>query len=134
MGAANRIELLPPQAVTGSGATNAIPINTFISGIVGIDVTAVSGTTPRLDAYLQVSDDGGNTWYDMPYTLLTVTSAAASDVTASEKKRNIIDNLTSGTRKALAVFPELAADVCRLAWIISGTTPSFTFSASLVGK
>lgn len=75
-----------------------------------LDVTAASGTSPTLDAIIQVSPDEGVTWYD----LATFTQAVA--VTAQ-----MLRELNIGSR-------------LRVAWTIGGTSPSFTFEVRAVFK
>lgn len=135
--AATRTEMVASAAFTASGNSAAFSMSTATSIVVGIDVTAASGTTPVLDLWLQASDDGGTTWYDMPadWALKTATTAAAGTLTPSSGAgvRDIVDgNATTGA--FLGVYKHLATDKIRLKWVISGTTPSFTFSASVVAK
>lgn len=72
------------------------------------NVTAVSGTTPSMTLSLQWSHDGGTTWADADpvdgFTAITATGPKVKD------------------------FAVKAPHV-RLAWAITGTTPSFTFDA-----
>ncbi len=67
-------------------------------------VTAASGTSPTLDVTVQTSADG-STWY-------SAGSFAQLTATGSERKTFALDRYV------------------RLRWVIGGTTPSFTFSAS----
>lgn len=71
-----------------------------------VNVTAVSGTTPSMACTVQWSNDG-TTWFDGDpvdaMTAITTTGAKAKDFV---------------TRGQFA----------RLAWAITGTTPSFTFT------
>lgn len=69
-----------------------------------LNITAASGTTPTLDAYLETKTDTGD-WY-------TVGSFPQQTDTAENVGR-VFDGL---------------GDQCRWAWTIGGTTPSFTFS------
>ena len=135
MSASQRFEFHASGAETATGNSGAIQIPTFSQMLVGVDVTAVSGTTPAMDIYLQGSDDGGTTWYDMPYDLQMTTAAAPADIDANETRRNINGTAAAAaTGKHLAIYKEIPTDTVRLRWVISGTTPSFTFSASGVGK
>lgn len=133
--AATRTELLASQALVASGNTAKFSVTTATQIVVGADVTAVSGTSPVLDLWLQVSDDGGTTWYDMPadFTLKTANAAAAGTFVAGG--RDIVDAYgTASAADFLGVYKHLAADYVRLKWIISGTSPSFTMSVSMVAK
>ncbi len=135
MSASQRFEFHPSAAETSTGQSQAFQIPTFSQMLVGVDITAASGTTPALDIYLQGSDDGGTTWYDIPYDLALTTNAAAADLTATAQKRNINGTAAvAAAGKHVAIYKEIPTDTVRLRWVISGTTPSFTFSASGVGK
>lgn len=72
--------------------------------VLFVDVTAVSGTTPSLTINVETSWDGVNWW---PHTALTA-------ITAAGKARQTLQFL--GT-------------YLRLNNTITGTTPSFTYSA-----
>ncbi|HET6373017.1 MAG TPA: hypothetical protein VFG76_06905 [Candidatus Polarisedimenticolia bacterium] len=102
--------------------------------VVSIDITAVSGTTPVFSPYLQGTNDDGTTWFDIPYdSQLTTVAPATADQTAAKDKRNIANAVTA-VGKHIAIYKHLPYKKVRLAWAISGTTPSFTFSAVLSGK
>lgn len=70
-------------------------------------VTAVSGTSPSLTVSLQGQTEPGN-WVDL-------TSIAAFTA---------VGNATA--------LIQVAPRNCRITWTITGTTPSFTFDASIV--
>lgn len=134
--AATRTEMVASAAFTASGNSAKFQMSTANQLILGVDVTAFSGTTPTLTVWLQVSDDGGTTWYDMPadFTLISATTAATGTMSATAK-RNVVDTLViSVAADYLGVYKHLASDAIRLKWVISGTTPSITFSASVVTK
>jgi hypothetical protein len=127
--------MIASAAFTASGNSAAFSVPTGEQLMVGIEVTASSGTTPVLTAWLQVSDDGGTTWYDMPADMTLLSAAtAATGTMSSAPLRNIINTVTSAAGKFLAIYKQVPSDRVRLSWVISGTTPSFTFSASMVTK
>ena len=97
------------ETVTGQSVANNLEENEVIA--LFVNVTAASGGTPTLDVKVQDSPDG-ITWYDVP-SLAT----AQFVTTGSEAVR-----ITVGTKLAEKV---------RLDWTISGTGPSFTFTADL---
>jgi hypothetical protein len=138
--AARRIELVASaqrQAGTVYGGAQSVPTATMAQ--VTLDITAVSGTaTPTINFWLQASDDGGTTWYDLPYDLQMTTAAGATDVDANETRRNINGTAgATGTGKHLAIFKHLAADMIRPVFDITGTFAGgqgITFSADLVVK
>lgn len=80
-----------------------------------LDVTAVSGTAPTLDVTIQEKDPASGVYFD----ILTFTQATG--VTSQRS------NYGSGPG-------ELLGKIIRFVATIAGTTPSFTFSLSMVGK
>ena len=127
-------ELLASAVQSASGNSASFPIRTQTMAVVGIDITATSGTSEALDIWLQVSDDGGDTWYDFIYSQQMTSDDAAADINAAATNRNI-NGVSSAldVGKHLAIYRHLPAGHVRLKWVISGTTPTFTFSASLAG-
>lgn len=107
--------ILASAARTVSGDTNATPTDTgkYKEAIAFIDVTAATGTTPTLDVKFQTQDPVSLKWFDL--TSLTFTQKT---VVATEMKTQ------SG----------LLGSKLRCVYTIAGTTPSFTFSVSLVLK
>lgn len=144
---ATRFELQAagPQVATGQGG------QVTVAGIkemeVFVNVTAQSGTTPVLTVFLQSSSDGGTTWYDLPHDGVLETEATAAEgdhrseaiaTDAGTNKggaRNVIHSLAGASvpQAAFARYKNLG-DLVRAAWVISGTTPSFTFSVKAIGK
>jgi len=135
--AATRTELVTSAAFTASGNSAKFAVATATQLVVGVDITAASGTTPLLDLWLQVSDDGGTTWYDMPadWALKGNNAAGQGSLTPSSGSgiRDIVE-AANATSTWLGVYKQVASDWVRVKWIISGTTPSFTFSVSMVAK
>ncbi len=103
------------SAQTASGSTAFLNVSSFRELAVDINVTAVSGTVPSCTFKVdRLGADG--IWYNV-WTSAAITAAGTAST---------------------SVGPGLATsasfgDVVRLTWTISGTTPSFTFSASIVG-
>jgi len=133
---ASRIEMAASAAQTATGNSAAFSVPTVGMAMVGIDITAFSGTTPTLTVWLQASDDGGTTWFDVPNDLALISATtAATGTMSSTARRNIVDTLViSAAQKHFALYRQLPGDTVRLNWVISGTTPSITFSASMVAK
>lgn len=107
--------LLSAQVLTASGQTaafevppQALPGQTEIS--LEVEATAVSGTTPSATFSLQWSDDG--TDWDTP--------SPAQSLTAITAVGNAVESFT------------VQGVYYRLAYVISGTTPSFTVTARAV--
>ena len=102
--------------VTATASGNSREFGEFASfqrGIVFLDVSAVSGTTPNLVVALQHQDPASLKWQN--------TSAVFPAQTA----------VTPGTPLAPLTL-ELYAIMYRLSWTITGTTPSFTFSCNII--
>lgn len=92
------------RTTSGNSGTIADMGGGAISGTV--NVTAASGTTPKLDLVLQESPDGGTTWNDVWHVERITTTGVYQIPTIPVQGRR------------------------RWAWTIAGTTPSFTFSIS----
>lgn len=103
-------------AETAAGSTP--DINTSEVGNVAIDVnvTAVSGTTPSLA--LVVDRLGSDGIYYQIHAFAAITAAGKASV-----------NLGPG-----ATVNAIPGNAIRLRWTVTGTTPSFTFSASVIGQ
>jgi hypothetical protein len=131
---ATRQEIFASQAVTTSGNTTPVDAATLTMLMIGVDITAGSGTVV-LDVFLEVSDDGGTTWYECPADQVLLSSGLAGENTVVTDHRSIVDNkTTTAAAKYLAVYKHLPGDVFRVRWILTGTTPSVTMSISFVGK
>jgi len=124
-------------ARTASGNSRTTPVNVsgFDSFAAFLNVTAVSGTTPTLDVFAQASNDGGTTWFDVPYDQQLTTNAAAADQTAGTNKRNISGAASiTAAAKTVAVFRNAGYGLVSFFWVIGGTTPSFTFDVVVEGR
>lgn len=97
------------RTATGNGSTVHI---TGDSGVMFIDCSAASGTTPTLDVKLQGYDPISGNWFDTGDSFTQLTT-------------------TGSERVEVASLPD--ADV-RVVYTIGGTSPSFTFSVSFVSK
>ena len=87
-----------------------------------INVTASSGVTPVLVAKVQMQDIVSENWVDIP-------SATTSDITTTGQTLiTVYPGLTPSTNSKVD-FP--LPRTYRLAYTISGTTPSFTFSTGV---
>ena len=109
------------RTATGTGATL-----TNYSGAKGlsvwVNVTAVTGTTPSCVFKLQWSPDNGTTWIDWDTTNLQ-SSAVTATGTVLLKVGQAQANAANSTKQ-----DHIPRQV-RLAWTITGTTPSFTFAS-----
>lgn len=86
---------------------------------VGINVTAVSGTTPTMTVRVQVSYDGTN------FVDLDTTNAQTATINATGTFLLTVYPGVTNTANSMKNAP--LPRIWRLAWTIGGTTPSFTF-------
>jgi hypothetical protein len=129
-----RTELIASTAIVANGNTNAFALDTDSTLAIGVDITAGSGTV-AFDLWLQVSDDGGTTWYDMPADLVLKSANSASAGTVAANSRDIVDGKTTTTAEQfIGIYKSLASDRFRLKWILTGSSPSLTLSASAMSK
>lgn len=95
------------RTVTGNSGSQTLLDEGELLAVL-LDVTAVSGTTPSMTVSVEWSQDGGTTFAQSdPADALTAITAAA------QKVKSFV----------------IKAPHYRLVWTITGTTPSFTFSA-----
>lgn len=99
-------------AVTASGQSVGVDVSSYTEALLFVDITAVSGTTPTLDLTVQTYDFLSQQWFSVP-------GVTISQQTASGQVPVALTNF---------------GETVRLNWVVGGTTPSFTFSASVVPK
>ncbi len=99
-------------ARTTSGQSTSFSVQDIATIDATLNITAVSGTSPSLTLTLQVSDDNA-TWEAAP----SGAWAAATAVSAPERTVSVKD-----------------WKFARWSWVITGTTPSFTFSVDALDK
>ncbi len=105
-----------PTAYTASGTSGPIAVGPLTTLAVDVTVSAASGTSPTLALYLDRQAADGN-WY----VLWTGTKLTAAGVASA--------SVGPGCSTAAVV-----TSYVRLRWVIGGTTPSFTFGASIFGR
>lgn len=98
-------------AQTANNNSAAFDATGYRACTVTLNVSAASGTTPNLAVKMQVTDDGGTTWYDLTGATFTAVTAAPATQAIS------ISNF---------------GDFFRAASTITGTTPSFTYAIKTV--
>lgn len=96
---------VPTLARTASGSGSPIHVRGGSLAVL-LDVTAVSGTSPSLTIAVHWSANGVRFFAAQPVDALAAITAVG------------------GGAKWFAA----KAPICRIAWTIAGTTPSFTFS------
>lgn len=101
---------------TTNGNTNTFSVGSLSELSLDINVSAASGTSPTLNFYVDRLGLDGN-WY-------TIFSSA--QLTA-------IGTVSASIGSGLSTNQSFGSDI-RIRWAIGGTTPSFTFTISLIGK
>lgn len=107
-------EAATARTATGNGTAITLP-DDIAELFIGLDITAVSGTSPTLVLQVQQQDANG-VWQTLAATssLNTVTTATL--------------HLPAGS------FVLLGGGQMRIRWVIGGTTPSFTFRVGIHGR
>lgn len=121
--------LLASAARTTSSDSGALTAyGSFRTAIIQLNVTAQSGTTPTLDVYIDSSVDGTNYINMVHFTQI----GAATGRRAIQLSDN-----TAGATADFDATADLAAatvrqgswgSTLRIRWVLSGTSPSYTFS------
>ena len=107
---------VPQAALTASGVAGTFHVRAMTTLAIDVSVTAASGVTPTLDVYVErLGND--NVWYTVSHPA-QITAVGAMSL-------NIGPGCTVGA---------VLTDQVRLRWLVAGTTPSFTVSASVYGR
>lgn len=101
---------------TANGNTTNLSVGSLSELALDFNISAASGTSPTLNLYMDRLGTDGN-WY-------TIWSSA--QVTAVS---TVSTSLGAGTTTNVSF-----SSTVRVRWAIGGTTPSFTFTISLIGK
>jgi len=126
--------IIASNTVTATGASAAFSIGLADAYTFILNVSAASGTTPTFDAVYQTSLDGGTTYVNIPWRHTQITAAGTNFLTVrlglgiGEVGAESAVAATGGTLAKPAVV-----DVAhmKLAYTITATTPSFTFSLTM---
>ncbi|HZU13900.1 MAG TPA: hypothetical protein VFB58_13745 [Chloroflexota bacterium] len=105
-------------AQTAGGSSAAYGCGNLDELLLFLNVTAASGTTPQLNVFVDTSDDGGTTWYQLA-------QLGPANITAAGQY-----TLALGLGSTAGPF----GNTIRIRWTVAGTTPSFTFAVKAVGK
>ncbi len=100
---------------SGSSASLNVPL-AITTAAVDVNVTAASGTSPTLALYLDRQGADG-IWYNV-WTSSSITAAGTASTSVGPG----------------CVTGAVLTGAIRLRWVLGGTSPSFTFSASIVGR
>jgi hypothetical protein len=102
------------KTITGNSAD--LNVSAFREVAIDANISAVSGTSPTLQLF--IDRKGADGIYYQIWNSASITAVG----TAS-------DSIGPGLNKNQSL-----GSTIRLRWVIGGTTPSFTFSASIIGK
>jgi len=106
----------PATAVTTSGQSTSFSSSTRSELGVDLDVTAMTGTSPTIQFYLHRYGADGVAYILWQSALITTTGQISTSVGAGTLNANTI------------------GETNYLSWTVSGTTPSITFSGSIIAK
>lgn len=127
--------LLASGALTATGTTSNITLPLCDSYTIIQDITAASGTSPTLDTALQVTVDGGTTWYSV-MRFAQVTAANTQRITFQP----IQGRGEASSQAALAdtggqvTANQPLSQLVRFKYTIAGTSPSFTTAIYLIAQ
>jgi hypothetical protein len=114
---------VPSAARTTSSNSAPILVPGGCKGcIIALNITAASGTTPTLDVTVQRFDAVSNTWMDLHG------AAFAQKTTTGRDDLTIYPGIAETANRSVS---DVLGKEIRLAWAITGTTPSFTFTLGI---
>lgn len=105
--------ILPATVITANGNAGPFDVSNCVEGALIIDITAVTGTTPTINFFLEELDFQSGKYIGVP---------SAGVIAQQTAVATIIVPVTN--------FGENV----RLRYVVGGTTPSFTLGASFTGK
>lgn len=133
------MEQVTPQTLvasasrTASGNSGALTLNgDFDRCVLELAVTAVTGTSPTLDLYIQETLDGTN-YIDVCH-FTQVTAALTNPHRVVLNSIDVSDALKEGIGDATVSAGQLGlalvTNKVRVKWVIGGTSPDFTFAVT----
>lgn len=127
--------LLASGALTATGNTSNITLPLCDSYTIILDVTAASGTSPTLDVALQVTVDGGTTWYSvMRFAQLTSTGTQRITFQPIQGRGEASSQATIADTGGAATANQPLSQLTRFKYTIAGTSPSFTTAIYLIAQ
>jgi hypothetical protein len=106
----------PTTVINANGNSGILPVNAIRELAVDINITAVSGTSPTLQFFVDRVDANNipnPIWQSSLFTGVT------------QERTSIGPGLT---------YPESLGANIKVRWVVGGSSPSFTLSSSFVGK
>jgi hypothetical protein len=122
-----------PLTTTGTTAVGITPfaLGSFDACLFTVEVTAVSGTAPTLDMYVQSSINGLNFFDRVHFTQITTTGNFVAGITAHSTAGLVPQAMTQNALAAGTVVNGPIGGWLRFSYVIAGTTPSFTTRVSI---
>jgi hypothetical protein len=110
------IYLQPQTVITASGSSGPLNVGPLTTLACDVNVVTVAGTSPTLSLVVERQGaDGG--WYPM-WTPAAITAAG----------------ITSTSIGPGCATNQVVPATIRFRWTLGGTSPSFTYSVSIVGR
>jgi hypothetical protein len=112
-----------PQTVTANGdsyggqTANILSFAPHDELRCDLNVTAITGTAPTIQFFVEHTPDGGTSWFSVGNTAVISTAGSAALTLTAKGTANSAFGLSG-----------------RLRWAVGGTTPSITFTAFIIGK
>ncbi len=127
-GARHARETLEASAAhTASGDTGSFQVETYGTADILLDVTVASGTSPTLDVYIEKLLPDGTTWQDI-YHFPQATTAYGKKAVSLIGQAPDEFTVQNQAIAASAIVTTLFGAIWRISWVLTGTSPSFTFS------
>lgn len=104
------------SASTSSNNSGDLAVDSFSELAVDINISSISGTSPTIQFFVERKGNDGNYYQLYSSSVISTTQSISTSIGAG-----MTISTSFGT-------------TARLRWAITGTTPSFTFSASIIGK
>lgn len=115
-------------AHTSSDNTARFSVDSYTAADIHLSITAVAGTSPTLNVYVQKWLPDLSTWQDV--ISFTQATAASAQIASFVSAGNSVAAVQTEALAAGSIKTTLMGAYWRVRWVIAGTSPSFTFSVS----
>lgn len=135
-----QFDLLASAAQTASGNGSTVDVSGIKELLVFIDAPSFSGTVNPWKVWLESSNDGGTSWFEVLADQVlkngTATPGPASEAGTGNQlpMRDIVSETAGQAGSRYVAKYSVFGNKVRLRWSLAGTTPSQTFSGKAVGK
>jgi hypothetical protein len=137
----NHSELIAAGTLIATDGNMAVDVTlaTDTMGSVVLDISAVTGTTPTLDVWMEKYDQTPQKYFPVPYDQqLTEPATPGDDAAANTHRKNITGTAAvAAVGKHHATYKHLPGGRYRLRWHVTGTFAGgegFTVAAGLDTK